>query len=204
MTFCRRTKVGRHVLPLLYDHGFCFSGGIPNIDCAWGWFSAAKQAAFEEQNRIKNQFRALDDDEVDFLDEVRQKKRQEEELVKKETEQGLRAFREAQKDRGEPGAEEDGGGLEEKQNDGQEESWGVGRKRKRAREKEVKGVRRKASEGEGHREDGNDDAKPVESKTQSTKGDDKVKSDKPAQAAAAPQAKQPALGLVDYGSDSDD
>ncbi|KAL0781890.1 hypothetical protein CaCOL14_003225 [Colletotrichum acutatum] len=32
---------------------------------------AAKQAAFEEANKIRNQFRALDDDEIDFLDEVR-------------------------------------------------------------------------------------------------------------------------------------
>ncbi|KAK1722566.1 N-terminal domain of NEFA-interacting nuclear protein NIP30-domain-containing protein [Colletotrichum acutatum] len=30
---------------------------------------AAKQAAFEEANKIRNQFRALDDDEIDFLDE---------------------------------------------------------------------------------------------------------------------------------------
>ncbi|KAG5931411.1 hypothetical protein E4U53_001780 [Claviceps sorghi] len=30
---------------------------------------AAKQAAFEEQNKIRNQFRALDDDEIEFLDE---------------------------------------------------------------------------------------------------------------------------------------
>ncbi|KAF4585355.1 putative NEFA-interacting nuclear protein NIP30 [Ophiocordyceps camponoti-floridani] len=30
---------------------------------------AAKQAAFEEKLRLKNQFRALDDDEADFLDE---------------------------------------------------------------------------------------------------------------------------------------
>src|SRR3569833_608756 len=31
---------------------------------------AAKQAAFEEANKIKNQFRALDDDEIEFLDGV--------------------------------------------------------------------------------------------------------------------------------------
>ena len=49
---------------------------------------AAKQAAFEEQNKIKNQFRALDDDEADFLDEVRERKRRAEEAVKRETEEG--------------------------------------------------------------------------------------------------------------------
>ncbi|TKW54902.1 hypothetical protein CTA1_493 [Colletotrichum tanaceti] len=57
---------------------------------------AAKQAAFEEANKIKNQFRALDDDEIDFLDEVRAAKRAEEERVRRETEEGLAAFRRAQ------------------------------------------------------------------------------------------------------------
>ncbi|EEY20256.1 conserved hypothetical protein [Verticillium alfalfae VaMs.102] len=32
--------------------------------------AAAKEAAFEEANKIRNQFRALDDDEIDFLDET--------------------------------------------------------------------------------------------------------------------------------------
>ncbi|KAF3766807.1 hypothetical protein M406DRAFT_244207, partial [Cryphonectria parasitica EP155] len=36
---------------------------------------AAKQAAFEEANRLKHQFRALDEDEIGFLDEVVQRKR---------------------------------------------------------------------------------------------------------------------------------
>jgi hypothetical protein len=176
--------------------------------------AAAKQAAFEEQNKIKNQFRALDDDEIDFLDEVRQKKRQEEELVKRETEQGLRAFRDAQKERGETeaGAKEgERGLLEEKQKDGQEENWGVGRKRKRARERErdVKGVRRKASE-----EEGKDDTKPADmekKKKPTAKSEDhQIETGRlqetggVARPAAAPQAKPAALGLVDYDSDTDD
>ncbi|KAI8215981.1 hypothetical protein K4K54_000378 [Colletotrichum sp. SAR 10_86] len=57
---------------------------------------AAKQAAFEEANKIKNQFRPLDDDEIEFLDEVREAKRAEEERVRRETEEGLAAFRRAQ------------------------------------------------------------------------------------------------------------
>ncbi|KXH35238.1 hypothetical protein CSIM01_11192 [Colletotrichum simmondsii] len=57
---------------------------------------AAKQAAFEEANKIRNQFRALDDDEIGFLDEVREAKRAEEERVRRETEEGLVAFRRAQ------------------------------------------------------------------------------------------------------------
>lgn len=57
---------------------------------------AAKEAAFEEANKIKNQFRALDDDEIDFLDDVRARERAAEEKIRLETSEGLRAFREAQ------------------------------------------------------------------------------------------------------------
>ncbi|KAK4213304.1 N-terminal domain of NEFA-interacting nuclear protein NIP30-domain-containing protein [Rhypophila decipiens] len=57
---------------------------------------AAKQAAFEEANKIKNQFRALDDDEIDFLDEVLMRKRAEEQRIRRETEEGLDLFRRAQ------------------------------------------------------------------------------------------------------------
>ena len=72
---------------------------------------AAKQAAFEEANKIKNQFRALDDDEIDFLDEVVYKKRLEDERIKRETEEGLEGFRRAQ-----------GSGVlgEEEENEGRE------------------------------------------------------------------------------------
>ena len=55
---------------------------------------AAKQAAHEEANKIKNQFRALDEDEIEYLEGVRERKREEEERVKRETEEGLKAFRE--------------------------------------------------------------------------------------------------------------
>ncbi|ROT41332.1 hypothetical protein SODALDRAFT_331061 [Sodiomyces alkalinus F11] len=58
---------------------------------------AAKQAAFEEQHKLRNQFRALDDDEVDFLDDIMVRRREEEERVKRETREGLEAFRAAQR-----------------------------------------------------------------------------------------------------------
>ncbi|KAK4153468.1 N-terminal domain of NEFA-interacting nuclear protein NIP30-domain-containing protein, partial [Chaetomidium leptoderma] len=54
---------------------------------------AAKQAAFDEAHRLRNQFRALDDDEVDFLEEVREKKRREEAEARREVERGLEEFR---------------------------------------------------------------------------------------------------------------
>ncbi|KAK5053879.1 hypothetical protein LTR84_001841 [Exophiala bonariae] len=54
---------------------------------------AAKQEAFEEAARLKNQFRALDDDEVDFLDSVLESTRARENAVKEETAEQLDAFR---------------------------------------------------------------------------------------------------------------
>lgn len=173
-------------------------------------FLAAKQAAFEEQNRIKNQFRALDDDEIDFLDEVRQKKRKEEERMRRETEQGLKAFREAQKGREKEGVED--GGLDEKtktkkeegegnEEGGGESSWGVGRKRKRVKEREVKGLRRRVSNG-GEGDDGSKGGfvKNVEEAKGGNKEDAGSSSNQP----TSKPAKPPTLGLVDYGSDSDD
>ncbi|EXJ82085.1 hypothetical protein A1O1_08154 [Capronia coronata CBS 617.96] len=54
---------------------------------------AAKQEAFEESIRLKNQFRPLDEDEVDFLDSVLESKRAEEDAVKQQTAEQLEAFR---------------------------------------------------------------------------------------------------------------
>jgi hypothetical protein len=54
---------------------------------------AAKQEAFEEAARLSNQFRALDDDEVEFLTSVAESSRAQEEAVKQETAEQLEAFR---------------------------------------------------------------------------------------------------------------
>lgn len=59
---------------------------------------AAKQAEFEEQAKLKNQFRALDDDELDFLDSVQQSTRAKEDAVRKETAAEVDAFRRQQQD----------------------------------------------------------------------------------------------------------
>ncbi|KAI1363101.1 N-terminal domain of NEFA-interacting nuclear protein NIP30-domain-containing protein [Xylaria arbuscula] len=125
---------------------------------------AAKQAAFEEQNRIRNQFRALDDDEIEFLHGVSDEKRAEEEQLRRETEAGLASFRKAQQKatgggsggsggdentidvrpgtRAGAGADDDVVGTEE---------WVGGRKRKRDKDKDkdnragFKGLRRRTS-----------------------------------------------------------
>ncbi|CAI4216286.1 unnamed protein product [Parascedosporium putredinis] len=159
---------------------------------------AAKQAAFEEKTKIRNQFRALDDDEIEFLDEVRASKRAEEERLKRETEEGLRAFRQAQK--GGPGADaqeadDEDGALEIG------EDWGVGRKRKRIREKDgVKGLRRRVS--------GSDEVPKSQRGGQISEpstGEDTPKAPAEAEKKKPEVAAKPKLGgLVDYGSDDED
>ncbi|KAI1467643.1 uncharacterized protein F4812DRAFT_430340 [Daldinia caldariorum] len=122
--------------------------------------TAAKQAAFEEKTRISNQFRALDDDEIDFLEGVRDERRVEEERVRRETEERLASFRQAQKATGNAAAAavDDGGGDVAREDNGDGggvggvgEWVGVGKKRKRS-DKEaksiVKGVKRRPSRSE--------------------------------------------------------
>ncbi|KAF4856103.1 hypothetical protein CGCSCA4_v000855 [Colletotrichum siamense] len=163
---------------------------------------AAKQAAFEEANKIKNQFRPLDDDEIEFLDEVREAKRAEEERVRRETEEGLAAFRKAQLGKrpadGDAADGDGGGGGEKGGNEGEgggEEEWAVGRKRRR-RERVGFGVKKageeKKGEGDGGRKsEGKEDEKANEV--------EKVKTSAP-----VPAPVKPKMGLVAYGSDSDD
>ncbi|KAJ5135819.1 uncharacterized protein N7515_005097 [Penicillium bovifimosum] len=53
----------------------------------------AKQEAFEEKSRLRNQFRSLDEDEIEFLDSVLESTRAQEAAVKRETAAQLEAFR---------------------------------------------------------------------------------------------------------------
>lgn len=57
-----------------------------------GYYAVAKQEAFEEKSRLRNQFRSLDEDEVEFLDSVLESTRAKEAAVKKETAEQLEAF----------------------------------------------------------------------------------------------------------------
>jgi hypothetical protein len=149
---------------------------------------AAKQAAFEEANKLKNQFRALDDDEIDFLDEVVQRQKREEEGKRKEMEEGLRMFREARKEER----------KEERENvaDKGAEEWAIGgRKRKRSALEKGALVRRKVDKTKEGEDEKGVDEKMREEKNE-RKGGEKVQVQKGKQKGN--------LGLVDYGSDSDD
>ncbi|KAK8901715.1 hypothetical protein QC760_010140 [Botrytis cinerea] len=110
---------------------------------------AAKQDAFEEANKLKNQFRSLDEDEIEFLDSVLESTRAEEDRVRKETAEGLELFRKQQEDADKKArAADDGGAQIQDGSPVREDEWGTaGRKRKRTKDKEVlKGVKvRRAS-----------------------------------------------------------
>lgn len=140
---------------------------------------AAKQAAFEEQHKLKNQFRPLDDDEVDFLDEVKERRKREEERVRRETEERLTAFRERQ-------GRVPEGVLDPAEAAGQEEQWGVGgRKRRRPAGKDGGRTGPRRRTGDGEKGEGVDE--------ETKKGD-----------VAAAAVAATGLGLVDYGSDEED
>lgn len=113
-------------------------------------FLAAKQEAFEESAKLKNQFRALNNDEVDFLDSALESTRAREEAIRKETREQLELFRRRQEQADKVGeADEDAtkgsltgveGAQKSLENDVE---WNVStKKRKRVKEKEgLKGVK---------------------------------------------------------------
>lgn len=190
-------------------------------------YKAAKQAAFEEAHKLKNQFRPLDEDEVDFLDSVLASTRAEEERVKKETQSGLDKFREEQQRQGTPqetdavevtaGVMSSVAGLVHEDALG-EGGWHVSsamgnRKRKRREEKAVSfmGVKRKggaSTDGKQDKETQLDakkydrDSKAGQLATeQPQKGQGEDKQLTSGALVVAPKAK---LALVDYGSDGND
>ena len=122
--------------------------------------AAAKQDAFEESIRLKNQFRNLDEDEVEFLDSVLESTRNREQAVKKETREQLELFRRQQEEADRAliaestgtGEANEVGGSESP--NGEESLWAVNaRKRKRLKEKEPSKLskqRKKSLPLEGH------------------------------------------------------
>ena len=110
---------------------------------------AAKQEAFEESIRLRNQFRSLDEDEVEFLDSVLESTRRKEQEVKKETSEMLEIFRKQQEEADKAALLEegdrkpaDGGGAGSPTlGAGEGEDWAVaGKKRKKGPGREKEGV----------------------------------------------------------------
>lgn len=168
----------------------------------------AKQEAFEEKSRLKNQFRSLDDDEVDFLDSVLESTRAKEAAVKKDTAEQLEAFR-RQREKAEKVLREPSEVVEE----GQGEDWTAPRKRRREKQNTLFPKKHKASTpptGKDTNKEG-DGTKTDRKTSTSSQADSKPSGALPAPATSTekkPEAKPTpkplvSLGLGDYGSDSD-
>lgn len=172
--------------------------------------TVAKQEAFEEKIRLKNQFRALDEDEVDFLDSVLESTRAQEAAVKKDTADQLEIFRK-QREEAEKAML---GSTASEVGPVEEEEWTIpARKRRRDRGRELllPGKKRKGSgEGETGRvasgpesvsegsevKTGEDTAKGLAENTQKSITEQQADNKLPAKAPSS-------VGLVGYGSDSD-
>jgi len=187
---------------------------------------AAKQEAFEEANRFKNQFRALDDEEVEFLDAVLESERAKEAAIRKDTREQLDSFRRLQEEAEKAAFDEGntaGPAVEE------EQLFAAGRKRKKGKEKEpLRGVKlRKSSSTSEHPSPAikaaakpPDEKKGVSAASTSPseglkpKGRTPLRNDtgqKLSALGASPSASPPAqppkpsvLGLANYSSDEDD
>lgn len=104
----------------------------------------AKQEAFEEKARLKNQFRSLDEDEVEFLDSVLESTRAQEAAVKRDTADQLELFR-RQREEAEKALL---GPTSSDVTPAEEEEWTApARKRRRDKQKDllIPGKKRKAS-----------------------------------------------------------
>ncbi|EEH08003.1 conserved hypothetical protein [Histoplasma capsulatum G186AR] len=114
---------------------------------------AAKQEAFEESIKLKNQFRSLDEDEVEFLDSILESTRAQDAALKRETREQLEIFHRQRQEAEKALIGTGSGDL----NSGEatltadEEQWTIsGRKRRRAKEKDaIPGVKLRKSSSAG-------------------------------------------------------
>jgi hypothetical protein len=177
---------------------------------------AAKQEAFEESMKLKNQFRALNDDEAEFLDSQYDAAKAKEEATRKETNEQLEVFKRRQVESNNvlnrPDAE--GGSEQELEASTPNEiiNWGMNsKKRKRVKENELlKGIKAKKPSV---------DVKDVEQDNTSAKADKGIKSSEEAKAPGAThnieenitkqdtialKPQKPGVALVSYDSGDDD
>ncbi|KAH8693229.1 N-terminal domain of NEFA-interacting nuclear protein NIP30-domain-containing protein, partial [Talaromyces proteolyticus] len=131
----------------------------------------AKQEAFEESIRLKNQFRSLDDDEVEFLDSVLESTRAQEAAVKKETAEQLAEFHrqreEAERALLEGSSTENAGSGGPAKSLGEEEQWAISGKKRKRNKKELllpPKMRKSSASGEAPASDGSKTATKTELK----------------------------------------
>ena len=168
---------------------------------------------------MKNQFRSLDEDEVEFLDSVLESTRAKEAEVKKQTREQLEAFRRSQEEA------EKAASLQDTDPAEAVEKWTVGpRKRKKGRENVIGGVKlRRASTTEKQAATGSDTITSrdlqgeqiPEAQTPGKAPPEAAGSEEPAvlaretpdantTASKSPSPPAAALGLGAYSSDEDD
>lgn len=189
----------------------------------------AKQEAFEEKIKLKNQFRSLDEDEVEFLDSIMESTRAQEAAVKKETAEQLESFRRHREEAEKVALEE---GTADVTPAGEGEDWKIpARKRRRDKKDLLFPGKKRKSTAEGVEETLSTGEQKVDQKDKDSGKDGKksvpapadaaeVKSQSPVNTAtsASPvqaddvneaekkQAAKPAsisLGLSGYSSDSE-
>ncbi|KAJ5366589.1 hypothetical protein N7541_000530 [Penicillium brevicompactum] len=168
----------------------------------------AKQEAFEEKSRLRNQFRSLDEDEVDFLDSVMESTRAQEAAVKKDTADQLEAFR-RQREKAEKVLQDSPLGEED-------EDWTAPRKRRREKQNSLFPKKRKASATNPTGKDTDKEGDDTKTDRKASTSSQATPASKPTGATTQPTAaaeqkpvanpgQKPlvSLGLGDYGSDSD-
>lgn len=104
----------------------------------YGYTPAAKQEAFEESIRLKNQFRTLDEDEVEFLDSILESTRAKEEALRKETSEKLELFHRQREEAEKALLDVENGNTAEPAGPADEsDNWAIStRKRRRVKEKD--------------------------------------------------------------------
>lgn len=191
----------------------------------------AKQEAFEEKIKLKNQFRSLDEDEVEFLDSLLESTRAQEDAVKKDTADQLEVFRRQREEAEKALLEDTSTNIAPA---AEAEDWKIpSRKRRREKKKDslIPGKKRKSTaESTGEEpfqtEQKTEDDKPAredekkatsefaltgpamsqkELKSEDSENTRKLSEDTKAMNAKPSEAPKPAvsLGLAEYGSDSE-
>ena len=193
----------------------------------------AKQEAFEEKIKLKNQFRSLDEDEVEFLDSVLESTRAQEAAVKKDTADQLEVFR-RQREEAEKALLEDTSAdvapaaevedwkipARKRRRDKKKDPLIPGKKRKSTAESNGENSPQKEQKTEGAKSAGQDEEKRTSSVSATTNTAPPQKKSKPSETSnnpgkpsegtkasdtKPPEPPKPAasLGLADYGSDSE-
>ncbi|QIX02025.1 hypothetical protein AMS68_007542 [Peltaster fructicola] len=180
----------------------------------------AKQAAFEESIRLRNQFRSLDDDEVEFLDSIAAESRAKEAEVRRDAKLQLDAFR-AQQEEAEQASKQSTDVVPDAA-----EAWTAGGRKRKKQATTIAGIVKKRQLSSSKATPGADKADSFSGKMLSKESDATTDENKavivastvsstsatsdqrPAaminlavSSAAASLEQKPSLGLADYSSD---